>query len=161
LKDLLGDRGTDDTSTTGSRDQTADGRTTLTGDLARDSVRFTERRAPETTTDRDDGELGQDNGTTDRGGDFLGALDTETDMTIAVTNDDESLETGTLTSTGLLLHRHDLHHLVLELGQEVVNNLVFLDREREQVDFFNGLDLTGLHETTELGDRNPKSRNME
>jgi hypothetical protein len=45
--------------------------------------------------------------------------------------------------------------LIGQLGKEVVNNLVFLDGKREEVDFFNRLDLVSLDETTELGDRNP------
>lgn len=48
-----------------------------------------------------------------------------------------------------------LHNLILELGQEEVDNLVLLDGERVQVDLLHGLDLSGLYETTELGDRLP------
>jgi len=154
-EELLGGRGSDDTGTTGSRDQTSEDGTALSGDLARNGVGFTEVGSPVTTTNRDDGELGEDDGTTDGGGNFLGALDTETDVTVRVTNDDESLETGTLSSTGLFLDRHDLHHLVLKVRQEVVDDLVFLDGEREKVNLFDGLDLAVLHETTELGARNP------
>lgn len=48
-----------------------------------------------------------------------------------------------------------LHDLVLELGQEVVDDLVLLDRERVQVDLLHALDLAALHETAELGDGHP------
>ena len=44
-----------------------------------------------------------------------------------------------------------LHDLVLESGQEEVDDLVLLDGERVEVDLLHGLDLAGLHETTELG----------
>jgi hypothetical protein len=43
---------------------------------------------------------------------------------------DIRLEAGTLTGTGLLLHWLDLHDLVLELGQEEVDDLIFLDWQR-------------------------------
>jgi hypothetical protein len=63
---------------------------------------------PETTTDGDNAQLGDDDGGTNGSGDFLGGLDTETDVTVRVTNDDNGLESGTLTSTGLLLDGLDL-----------------------------------------------------
>jgi hypothetical protein len=44
-----------------------------------------------------------------------------------------------------------LHDLILELGQEEVDNLVFLDRKGVKVDLLHALDLAGLHQTTELG----------
>lgn len=71
-------------------------------------VRLTEVGTPVTTTNGHNGELGDDNGSTDGGGHFLGGLDTETNVTLAVTNDNDSLETGTLTGTGLLLDGLDL-----------------------------------------------------
>jgi hypothetical protein len=48
-----------------------------------------------------------------------------------------------------------LHDLVLEGGEEEVDDLVLLDRERVKVDLLHGLDLAGLYETTELGDGLP------
>lgn len=48
-----------------------------------------------------------------------------------------------------------LHNLILELGQEEVDNLELLDGERVQVDLLHGGDLAGLDETTELGDGLP------
>lgn len=69
---------------------------------------LSERRTPVPTTDGKDGELGNDDGSTDSGRDFLGCLDTETDVTLGITNDDNGLETGTLTGTGLLLDGFDL-----------------------------------------------------
>jgi hypothetical protein len=56
----------------------------------------------------------------------------------------------------LLLHRANLHHFILQFSTDkVVNNLVLLDRQREQVNVLERLDLALLHETTELGARNP------
>ena len=106
---------------------------------------FTESSTPVTSPDGDDGELGEDNGATNGGGDFLGALDAETDVTLAITDGNECLETGALTGAGLLLDGHDLHHFILELGQEGVDDLVLLDGQREEVDLLHGLDLAILH----------------
>jgi hypothetical protein len=48
-----------------------------------------------------------------------------------------------------------LHDLILELGQEEVDNLVLLDGQRVQVDLLHALDLASLYETAELGDGLP------
>lgn len=48
-----------------------------------------------------------------------------------------------------------LHHFILELGQEPIDNLVLLDGQRVQVDLFHALDLASLDETAQLGDRLP------
>ena len=71
-------------------------------------MRLTEVGTPVTTTDGDDGELGDDDGSADGGSDFLGGLDAETNVALAVADDNDSLEAGTLTGTGLLLDRLDL-----------------------------------------------------
>jgi hypothetical protein len=72
-------------------------------------VRKTEVGAPVTATDGDNAELGDDDGSADGSGDFLGGLDTETDVALRVTNEDDGLETGALTGTGLLLDGLDLY----------------------------------------------------
>ena len=89
-----------------------------------------------------------DDGTADGSGDFLRALGAKTDVAVVVTDDDVGLEAGALTSAGLLLDGGDLHDLVLELGEEVVNDLVLLDGEREQEDLLNALDLAVLDQAT-------------
>lgn len=48
-----------------------------------------------------------------------------------------------------------LHDLVLELGQEEVDDLVLLDGKRVQVDLLHALDLASLHQTAQLGDGLP------
>lgn len=111
--------------------------------------------APVSSANWHDGEFSQDDGATNSGSDFLRALDTESDVTLRVADDNESLESRTLTSTGLFLDRHDLHDLVLEAWKEVVDDLVLLDRERVEVDFFDGLDLSCLYKSSELGDWDP------
>jgi hypothetical protein len=96
-------------------------------------VRLTEVGTPVTSSDGDDAELGDDDGGADGGRDFLGGLDTETNVALRVTDDDDGLEAGTLTSTGLFLDGLDLHDLVLELGEEEVDDLVLLDGQRVEV----------------------------
>lgn len=68
----------------------------------------TEVGAPVSATDWDDGELGDDDGGADGGCDFLGGLDAESDVTLGVTDEDDGLEAGTLSGTGLLLDGLDL-----------------------------------------------------
>ena len=71
-------------------------------------VWLTKVGTPVTSSDWDDGELGDDDGGADSSGDFLGGLNTETNVASRVTDDNDGLETGTLTGTGLLLDRLDL-----------------------------------------------------
>jgi hypothetical protein len=113
---------------------------------------------PVSSSDGDDGELGGDDGTSDGGSDLLGALDTESDVSVKVTDGDESLESGSLTGRGLLLDGGDVHDLVLETGEEEVDDLVLLDGEREEVDLLEGLDLAVLDQSAELGDGDPDER---
>ena len=66
------------------------------------------------------------------------------------------LEASTLTGTGLLLDWLDLQDLVLEGGaNEVIDDLELLDGEGEGVDLLEGVDLSLLDETAELGDGLP------
>lgn len=72
-------------------------------------MRLTKVGTPVTSTDGENAELGDGDGGTDSGSDFLGGLDTETDVTLGVTDDNDGLEAGTLTGTGLLLDGFDLN----------------------------------------------------
>ena len=61
------------------------------------------------------------------GGNLLGALDAEPHVSVVIPDGDKGLETGALTGASLLLHRHDLQHIVLEGGaQEEVYDLELL-----------------------------------
>jgi hypothetical protein len=71
-------------------------------------VRLTEVGTPVTSSDGQNAELGDDDGGSDGSSDFFGGLDSETDVALGVTDDDDGLETGALTGTGLLLDRLDL-----------------------------------------------------
>ena len=78
-------------------------------------------------------------------------------MSVMVANNNEGLEPGSLTSTCLLLHWHDLHDLVLESrAQEGLHNLVLLHWHGEEVDLLQGLDLAlQYHFTTRLRSAGP------
>ncbi len=82
--------------------------TTLSALLSRKRVRLTKVGTPVTTTDWHNGELGDDDSCADGGRDFFRGLDPETNVTLRVANDDNGLETGTLTGTSLLLNGLDL-----------------------------------------------------
>lgn len=82
--------------------------TALSTLLGGQRVRLTQVGTPVTSSDRQNAELGNDDGGTDGSSNFLGGLDSETDVTLAVTDDNDGLEAGTLTGTGLLLDRLDL-----------------------------------------------------
>ena len=73
-----------------------------------------------------------------------------------VSDSDESLEPSPLTGTSLLLDGHDLQHLVLKgRAQEEVDDLKLLDGQGEEVDFFQGLDLSVFDKSSKLGHRDP------
>jgi len=76
-------------------------------------------------------------------------------VALGIADDDDGLESRSLTGTCLLLYGLDLHDLVLKFGQEVVYNLVLLDGERVKVDLLHAGDLPGLDEATQLGDGLP------
>lgn len=82
--------------------------TALAALLAGQGVRLTEVGSPVASSDGDDAQLGDNDGGTDSSGNFLGGLDAETDVALRVTDDDDGLETCSLTGTGLLLDGLDL-----------------------------------------------------
>jgi hypothetical protein len=96
-------------------------------------VWLTEVGTPVTSSNGHNGELGNDDGGADSGSNFLGRLDAEADVSLRVSDDDDGLESGALTSSRLLLHGLDLHDLVLKLREEEVDDLVFLDGERVEI----------------------------
>ena len=85
---------------------------------------------PETSSDGNDAQFGQDDGATNGSGNFFGTFDTKSDVAVVVTDGYESLESGTLTGTGLFLYRHDFENLILQrTSKEEVNDFEFLSRE--------------------------------
>lgn len=116
---------------------------------------FTQCSTPVASANGDHRQFGEDDSAADGGGDFLGALDTESDMSVEITDGDERFEPCTLTCAGLFLDRHYFHDFVLEFGQEKVDDLVFFYWEGEEVDFLHRLDFAILDQTTKFGDGNP------
>ena len=108
LQETLDSGRGNETGTAGGGDETDGDGTALAGLLGGERVRLTEVGTPVTSSDGHNAELGDDDGSADSGRDFLGGLDTETNVTLGVTNDNDGLETGTLTGTGLLLDGLDL-----------------------------------------------------
>ena len=73
-----------------------------------DGVGLTKVGTPVSSSHGDDAQLGDDDGGTDGGSNLLGSLDAEADVALGVANDDDGLESGPLTGTGLLLDGLDL-----------------------------------------------------
>lgn len=83
---------------------------------------------------------------------LLSALDTQAHVARLVTDSHECLETGDLTGSGYLLHRHDLHHLILQLRpEEEVHDLVLWDTQcaRGSMAYVNQFDGTTYAPRTE------------
>jgi len=101
---LLGDQRGDDTRTTRSRDQSASDGTALAGHLAGHGVGKTGVQAPVSTADRNQVHLGIDDTTTDGSSNFLGSLNTKTNVASSITDGNVALEAGALTSfcTGMI-----------------------------------------------------------
>ena len=81
---------------------------------------------PVSSSHRNDAQLGDDDGRTDSSGDFLGGLDTQTNVSLRVSDDDNGLESCSLTGTGLLLDGLDLY-----VGEK--NQVSTLSRQRENL----------------------------
>jgi len=92
---------------------------------------------PISSSNWDDVQLGLDDSSSDGSGNFLSALDSQSNVSVVVSNNNEGLESGSLTGLGLFLDWHDLHDFIGDFSsQKVINDLIFLDGESEQVDFF-------------------------
>jgi hypothetical protein len=104
-------------------------------------------------------DLGINESTLDGNLDFLGNLDTNTNVTLSITNGDNSLESSSLTSLGLLLDREDAHDLIGELGlgvgEESIDDWGFLDWDGVSVNFFKRDDMSVLDKSSELGKWSP------
>lgn len=91
LQQFLGHGRGDDARASRRRNQAHLDGPTLAGNFAGDGVRIADLVSPVATTYRHDRELGQDDGATDGSGYFLGALHTQADVTLVVTDGHESL----------------------------------------------------------------------
>jgi hypothetical protein len=102
-------------------------------------------KTPVASSDRDKVHLCVDDATTNRSSNFLGCLDTKSNVSVAIADSNVALEASALTSSGLFLDRHDLHNLVFQASaKQMVNNLILLDGQREEKDLLNRLDLALL-----------------
>ena len=86
LQQLLGHGGRHDASTAGCGDQSHPHGAALAGDLAGHRVGFADLVTPEASSDGNNGELGQDDGSSDSSGHLLGALDTKTNVAVVISN---------------------------------------------------------------------------
>jgi hypothetical protein len=128
-------------------------------------MNITDSGTPVTSSNWDHSKFGIDKGTLDGNLDFFANLDTNTDVTISITNSANSLESGTLTGFGLLLDREDAHDVIGEnflkgltlmlVLEEHIDNLGFFDWNGSSVDFFERFNLSHLDESTQLGERHP------
>jgi hypothetical protein len=83
--------------------------TTLSTLLGWQRVWLTKVGTPVTSSDGQDTEFGDDDGSTDGSSNFFGGLDSEANVALRVTDNNNGLETGTLTGTSLLLDGFDLY----------------------------------------------------
>lgn len=88
---LLGHRGGHDASTTGGGNETHQDRATAASHLAGHGVGLADLVTPITSPDRDNGQLGKDDGPTNGCGHLFGALHTQTHMAVVVTNGNKCL----------------------------------------------------------------------
>ena len=89
---LLGHRGGDDASASGGRDEAHQHGAAAASHLARNCVGLADLVPPVASSHRDDGQLSQDDGPTDGSGYFLGALDTQTDMSVVIPDGNKRLQ---------------------------------------------------------------------
>jgi hypothetical protein len=175
LEETLDGRGGDETGTAGCGDKLfsleddgigREGRrmegthanrngTTLSTLLGGQGVRKTKVGTPVASSNGQNAQLGNDNSSADSSSHFLGGLDTKSNVSLRITNNNNRLKSRTLTSTSLLLDRLDLfpssipitsicqcdatylHNLILQLRQEEIHNLVLLNRQRMKIDLFH------------------------
>ena len=80
-------------------------------------------------------------------------------MAVEIAHGDVGLEARALAGRRLLLHGLDGHNFVLELargrGEEVIDDLVLLDRHRVKEELLEAADAALLHEAAELRNRDP------
>jgi hypothetical protein len=96
LKELLGNWGSDNTSSTRSWHKLDTNGGALSSDLSWNGMDATNLVTPETSSDWHKLKLGSNDGSLDGDLDFLGDLDSKTDVSILISNSNDSLEAGSL-----------------------------------------------------------------
>jgi len=159
VQDLLGHGGGNATSSSGGGDESDSAGSALTLGLDDDGVDSSDLGTPVSSSDGHDVELGIDEGSLDGDLDLLGDLDSNSNVSLSVSDGDDDLESGSLTGGGLLLHGEDAHDLVgelsLDVGEESVDDGGLLDGDRVGVDLLELVDLSSLDESSELGGGGP------
>jgi hypothetical protein len=158
-KDFLGNLSGNATGTSWSWDESYRARTALSLNLGWDGMDTTDSGTPISSSDWDKVDLSIEEGTLDGNLDFLSDLDTNTNVTLSVSSSNDSLESSSLTSLGLLLDGENAHNLIGELVFNVrdksISDWCLLDWDRVSVNFFEGLDVTGFDESSEFGKWGP------
>jgi hypothetical protein len=135
-EDLLWHWSGNDTGTSWGRDESHMDGSTFGVYLAWNGVWFSKFCTPVTSSDWNNRKLGQNNSRSDGVGDFFGTLDSESDVSGVISDDDGGLESSSLTGSGLFLNWLDFQDFVFQgRTQEVFNDFGFLDWEREGVNF--------------------------
>jgi len=159
LKDLLGNLSGNATSSSWGWHESDRAGTALSLNLGWDGMDTTNSGSPISSSDWDKMDLGIEKSTFNGDLDLLGDLDTDTDVTLSITGSDDSLESGSLSSLGLLLDGKNAHDLIGELVFDVrdksIDDWCLLDWDGVSVNFFEGEDVTGLDESSEFGKWSP------
>ena len=116
------------TSTSWSGDESHCDTRAFASHFAWHSVRRADLVTPVATSNGHNGQLGQNDGATNGGRHFFGALHAQTNVTIVIADGNDGLEACTLTGLRLLLYRLDLEHFILQNAwvNESVDDLGFL-----------------------------------
>ena len=109
--------------------------------FAWDSVWRTDFITPVSSSYGNNREFGKNNSTTNRSCYFFRAFHTETDVSFAITDDNNSLETSTLTGTCLFLYGHNFQYFIFEIGQESIDYISFLNDQQ------SSRSINRIHET--------------
>ena len=159
LEDLLGNLSGNATSSSRSGNKSDSARTALTLYLNGNGMDSSDSGSPISSSDGEDVELGVNKSTLDGNLDLLGDLDSNTNVTLSVSDSDDDLESGSLTGLGLLLDGENAHNLIrklgLNVGEESIGDRGLLDGDGVGVDLFELVDLSVLNESSELGDGSP------
>ena len=155
LEELLGHWSTDNTGSTRCGHELDSDGGALSRDLAWHGMDRSDLVTPIASSHWNKLELGGDEGTLDGDLDFLSDLDSESNVAVLVTDDNDGLEAGSLTSHGLLLNGDDLHDLIRELNfvgsKEILDDSGLLDWDRVGIDLLKRVDVSVLDKSSELG----------
>lgn len=117
---------------------------------------FTDFVSPIATTNWDNWQFSQNDCSTDGCSNFFTAFNSQTNMSIAVSDSDECLEACTLTSTCLFLDRHDLQDFITQwASQEEINDFELFDWQWVEINLFQWADLSVTDQTSQFSDWNP------